>query len=158
MEATCSSEMSIGFQQTTKLYIELLNIDLFVKVKIMLRPTVNRPVCLGVKPQSEAQNQIFITSDSCWFLDVERPLWREDKCVVYKCCWPSKAQSFSDPSSAGLMTIFYYLRFQILQPGGPGPCIYAPRNKGDQLHPKTLGSSFVASYDSQGHVGGTRTG
>jgi hypothetical protein len=46
MEATCSSEMSIGFQKITKRYIELLNIDLFVKVKIMLRPTVNRPVCL----------------------------------------------------------------------------------------------------------------
>jgi hypothetical protein len=31
----------------------------------------------------------------CLFLDVGRPLWREDDCVVHNCCWASTAQSFS---------------------------------------------------------------
>jgi hypothetical protein len=32
--------------------------------------------------------------DSCWFVDVERYLWREDGFVVYNSCWASPAQSF----------------------------------------------------------------
>jgi hypothetical protein len=59
-----------------------------------------------------------------------RPLWREDGSVIYTCCWPLPAQSFSGPSLLGLATIFYCLRFET--------------------------SLFVASYDSQGHGGGIR--
>jgi hypothetical protein len=44
------------------------------------------------------------------------------------CCWPSPAQSFLGLSPVGLVTIFYCLRFET--------------------------SLFVASYDSQGYVGG----
>jgi hypothetical protein len=48
--------------------------------------------------------------------------------VIYNCCWPSPAHSFSGPSLAGLATIFYWFRFET--------------------------SLFVASYDSQGYGGG----
>jgi hypothetical protein len=66
----------------------------------------------------------------CGFVDLGRPLWREDGSVVYNCCWPSAAQSFSGPSPVGLVAIFYCLGFET--------------------------SLFVASYDSQGHGGGIR--
>jgi hypothetical protein len=59
---------------------------------------------------SEAQDQIFIT-DSCGFV-AGHVLWRQDRSVVYNCCWPSPAQSLSSPGPAGLMIIFYCLRFQ----------------------------------------------
>jgi hypothetical protein len=69
-------------------------------------------------------------SDSCGFVDLGRPFWREDGSVVYNCCWPSPSQSFSGSSLVGLVAIFYYLRFET--------------------------SLFVASNDSQGHGGGIR--
>jgi hypothetical protein len=55
-------------------------------------------------------------------------LSEEDGSIVYKCSWPSPAQSFLGPSPVGLVTIFYRLRFWT--------------------------SLFVASYDSQGYGGG----
>jgi hypothetical protein len=57
-------------------------------------------------------------------------VWREDRSAFYKCSWSSPAQWFSGPSPVGLVTIFYYLRFET--------------------------SLFVASYDSQGYGGGIR--
>jgi hypothetical protein len=37
------------------------------------------------------------------------------------------------------------------------PLFKPPRNRVAQLYPQTLGSIFVASYDSQGYSGGIRT-
>jgi hypothetical protein len=44
---------------------------------------------------------------------MQHPLWREDGSIIYNCCWPSPAQSFSGLIPAGLITIFYCLRFKI---------------------------------------------
>jgi hypothetical protein len=54
------------------------------------------------------------------------PCLTRGRSVIYNCCWTSPAQSFLGPSPAGLMTIFYCLRIETPQPGGPGPCIYIP--------------------------------
>jgi hypothetical protein len=84
-----------------------------VKIKVMLWPTVSRPVCLGIKHLPGAYDQIFITVRQlrvCWCGALSL---REDGSVVYNCCWFSPAQSFSVPSPLGLATIFYCLRFEI---------------------------------------------
>jgi hypothetical protein len=66
------------------------------------------------------RSRFLLLSDSCGFVDVGNPLWREGGFVVYNCCWPSSSQSSSDQSHAGLMTIFYCLRFETPPTYPPG--------------------------------------
>jgi hypothetical protein len=74
--------------------------------------------------------RFLLLSDSCGFVEVGHPLWREDGSVFYSCSWSSPAQTFSGPTPMGLVIILYCLRFET--------------------------SLLVASYDSQGYGGGIR--
>jgi hypothetical protein len=67
---------------------------LSLSLSLMLRPTVSRPVCLGIKHPSGLTTRFLLpyeirnTSDSCGFVDMGRSLWREDGSLVYNCFWP----------------------------------------------------------------------
>jgi hypothetical protein len=60
----------------------------------------------------KSNTRFLLLLESCGFGDVERPVWREDGCVVYNFSYATSVQSFSVPSSTGVMTIFYSLTFE----------------------------------------------
>jgi hypothetical protein len=67
--------------------------------------TVRRPLCHGVRPQlGPVTNFSFFfkfSLDSCGFVILWCPLWREDGYAIYCCCLASPALSPSGLSHAG---------------------------------------------------------
>jgi hypothetical protein len=111
---------------------------LVVGVIVILRPTVSRPVYLGIKPSYGAYDQIFITVRQlrvCWY---GTPSMTRGRVCRLQLLLSSPGQSLSGPSPAGLMTTFYCLRFEnpptwrtrslYLYPPGTGWPGYTPRH------------------------------
>jgi hypothetical protein len=102
----------------------------------MLRPTVSRQVCLGIKHPSGAYDQfVFFRSEdgtrlTVTFLIPWVALSDERMGLSFVCAAGLASVVFRGPSPLRLATVFYCLRFET--------------------------SLFVASYDSQGHGGGIR--
>jgi hypothetical protein len=81
-----------------------------------------------------------------------------DERTDYNFCWSSPAQSFLALSPPGIMTTFHSLGFDIPPTWRVRyPVIISSRNRVDQLYLQVPGSLSVASCDSQGYGGGTRT-
>jgi hypothetical protein len=118
--------------------------NLEVEVEVKLRPTVGRPVHLGVRHPSGSCNQFFFLLEIffrqlqvCHF--VASSLMRGWVCNLLLMLVLTSA-SCSGPSPTGLKAIFYCLNFETPQPGGPCPCIYIPQEQGSPVIP--LGTGF----------------
>jgi hypothetical protein len=79
---------------------------------------------LAPNPLGLTTNNFFLQLNPCDRSPYVTSLWWEDGSVVYNCCWPSPAQSFSGLSPAGLMLYFTLSDSRLLRPGAPGPSIY----------------------------------
>jgi hypothetical protein len=85
-----------------------------VEVEVNLRPTVSRPICLGIRRPSEICDQFFFLLEisfrqlRVWYF-VAPSLTRERVCnLLYNCFWALPEQPLLDRSPAEVTTIFYY--------------------------------------------------
>jgi hypothetical protein len=129
-----------------------------MKVKIVLQPTIGRPVCLGIRSLSGAQDQIFATVRQVWvYLFGVPSLTRGWVCRLQLLL--VLASSFI-PMSESRRTHDYILLSQIRDSPnleGQVPVFISPMKRVVRLYYQTLGSLYVASYDSQGYSGSIRT-
>jgi hypothetical protein len=122
----------------------------------MLRPTVSRPVYLGVKPHLGLKTRSFVTVGQLRVCLCGAPfLTRGLLCHLQLLLVLASAVILVSESCGTHNHIL--LRFET----SPTSRIKSPylslRNRVAQLYPQALGSISVASYDSQGYGGGIRT-
>jgi hypothetical protein len=96
--------------------------------------------------------RFLLLSDSCGFVHVGAVS------DVYNCCWSSPAQSFSGLSPAGLVTLFYCLRFKTsstrrawspyLYPPGTGWPSSTPRHRVPFSSPPTTRRARVEVFQA----------
>jgi hypothetical protein len=112
-----------------------------VEVEVNLRPTVSRPVCLGVRHPFGTRNKFFFLLEMlfrqlrvCYF--VAPSLTRGRVCnLLYNCFWALPEQSLLGRSPAELTAIFYCLISDSPNLEGQVPVFISPRNRVTQLYP-----------------------
>jgi hypothetical protein len=112
-----------------------------IEVEVNLRPTVSRPVCLGVRRPSRIRDQFFFLLEIsfrqlrvCYF--VAPSLTRGRVCnLPYNCFWALPEQPLLCRSPAQLNDHILLSHLRLPQPGGPGSRIYIPQEQGGPVIP-----------------------
>jgi hypothetical protein len=120
------------------------------ELEFFLRPTVSRPVRLGIRPPFGTLDQILSCSSSfvgqlrCSAINASS-LTRGRVCnLLYNCFWALPEQSHLSRGPTELTAISYCLIWDSPNLEGPVPVFISPRNRVAQLYPRALGSYFWA--------------
>jgi hypothetical protein len=130
-------------------------LELELELEFVLRPTVSRPVSLGIGPPFGTLDQILSCSSFVWQWCRSAfnacSLTRKRVCnLLLNCFWSLPEQSYLSRSPTELTAISYCLLWDSPNLEGQVPVFITPRNRVAKLYPRALGSLSVASYDSQG--------
>jgi hypothetical protein len=127
-------------------YSKYLNACKNVKVKVILRPTVIRPVCLVARHPSGTSDQVFpsfFSIDNCEFLYVGRLLTRGWICnllLQLRLGLAGAVILWSGSHRTHDHILLSHLRLP--EPGGPGPRIYIRQKEGGPVIPP--GTEFLS--------------
>jgi hypothetical protein len=89
--------------------------------------------------------RFLLLSDIWTFVDVGHLLWWQDRSVAYSCCRVSPMQLFLGVSTTGLMTIFYYLKFETPPSWMSRPWYLYPQEQGGPVTPPPPGTEISPS-------------
>jgi hypothetical protein len=106
-----ASERRLTYESESELYYD--------------RRSVGQSVLVS-SPHLGLMTRFLLLSDHCGFVDMGRPLWREDASVVYNCCCLRQRSHSQVRVPRGSWPHFTVSDLRLPQPGGPGPCIYIP--------------------------------
>jgi hypothetical protein len=90
-------------------------------------------------PHVRLMTRFLLLSDHCGFVDMGRPLWREDGSVVYNCCCLCQRSHSQVRVPRDSWPHFTVSDLRLPKPGGPGPCIYNPQEQGGPVIPTDTG-------------------
>jgi hypothetical protein len=107
-----------------------------VEVEVNLRPTVSRPVCLGVRRPSGTRDQFLFLLEIffrqlcvCYFVLPSLTRWRVCNLLIQLFLGLARAVTLGSKShrTHGHILLSH---LRLPQPGGPGPHIYIPQEQG----------------------------
>jgi hypothetical protein len=124
-------------------------------LEFFLRPTVSRPVSLGIGPPFGTLDQILSCSSFIWQLRRSAinasSLTRKRICnLLYNCFWALPEQSHLSRSPFRTHGHILLSPLRLPQPGGPGSRIYIPQEQGSPVIPPGTGFPFCRPYDLRG--------
>jgi hypothetical protein len=115
----------------------------------LLHPTLSRSFLSWCQSHMGSRQNYCYSQTVAVFVDVGCPLWWEEWCVVYSCCWPSLLQTILGSNPAGLMILIYCSRFEISPTEAAGSRSSSHQDQGAPIISHTLVSHFYTTYISQ---------
>jgi hypothetical protein len=146
----------VGFESTIPVFeraktVHALVCAATVICSAVLRPTVSRPVCLGVQHHLEPKIRFLLLSVPNLFMG--GAISDEKTDLLFTIASYPRQPSHSTVRGPWDSWLYPSVRFETPPTWDPGVSIYFPQERVSQLYPQALCSLFLASYESQSYSG-----